>query len=61
MDEDEPRRTRALLERPVLDSWGVAELREYIAALQSEIGRAEAAIARKTDHRGAAEAVFGRA
>ncbi len=60
LEEDEPVRRRRLVEQPPLDPLGVAELREYIAALQAEIGRAEAMIARKSDHRSAAESVFGK-
>jgi uncharacterized small protein (DUF1192 family) len=44
----------------VLDSWGVAELRDYIARLQAEIARAEAAIATREAHRGAVDALFRR-
>ena len=45
---------------PSLDTWGVAELRRYIATLQAEIGRAEAAIKAREAHRGAADAFFRR-
>ena len=41
-----------------LDPLGVDELRAYIAELQTEIARAEVAIARKQDHRGIAERFF---
>jgi uncharacterized small protein (DUF1192 family) len=58
MDEDEVRGQRRLLEPRVLDSDGIEELQLYIAALRAEIARAEAMIARKSGHRGAAEAVF---
>jgi len=44
----------------VLDSWGVTELRGYIARLQAEIARAEAAIAAREAHRGAVDALFRR-
>jgi uncharacterized small protein (DUF1192 family) len=60
MDEDEIPRKKARLERPVLDSWGIGELREYIAELQAEIARAEAEIARKDSHRTAADSFFRR-
>ena len=43
-----------------IDSWGVAELRGYIAALRAEISRAEAAIATREAHRGAADAFLRR-
>ena len=52
-----PRRRRRL-EPPVLDSWGVAELGEYIDELRGEIARVEAQVARKTSHRSAADAFF---
>ena len=57
-DEDDLPRKRPRLERPVLDSWGVEELRAYIAELQEGIARAEADIARKGAHRAAADAFF---
>jgi uncharacterized small protein (DUF1192 family) len=56
-EEDRPRK-KVQFERPVLDSWGVAELREYIEELRAEILRAEAEIARKQSHRSAADAFF---
>ena len=37
----------------------VAELRDYIAALAAEIGRAEAMIAQKDAHRSGVDALFG--
>ncbi len=58
-DDDLPRK-RVQLERPVLDSWGVAELNFYIQALREEIARAEAEIGRKQNHRTAADAFFRR-
>jgi uncharacterized small protein (DUF1192 family) len=58
-DEDMPRRPR-LVEQPALDGFGLDELTAYIAALRAEIARAEAMIARKSSHRGVAEAVFGK-
>lgn len=60
MEEEEPRRPRRVLEQPALDSWGLAELQDYIAVLESEIARTRAMIDRKSTHRGAAEALFGR-
>jgi uncharacterized small protein (DUF1192 family) len=59
MQDDEPTRPAPRLGKPVLDPLGVDELREYIAELQAEIARVEQAIARKHDHRSAAENVFG--
>ncbi len=60
IEDDDPPRKRARLERPVLDSWGVAELNGYIDELRAEIARAEAEISRKQGHRSAADAVFRR-
>ncbi len=60
MQDDEPTRPAPRLSKPLLDPLGVAELREYIAELQGEIARVEQAIARKHDHRSAAESVFGK-
>jgi uncharacterized small protein (DUF1192 family) len=59
MQDDEPTRPTPHLSKPVLDSLGVSELREYVAELQAEIARVDQAIARKHDHRTAAESVFG--
>jgi uncharacterized small protein (DUF1192 family) len=58
-DEDLPRKP-ARFERPVLDRWGIEELRSYIGELQEEIARAEAEITRKAGHRTAADAFFRR-
>jgi uncharacterized small protein (DUF1192 family) len=61
MDEEEgPVRKRTRLERIVLDSMGVEELRDYIAELKAEIERVEADIERKHGHRSAADAFFRR-
>ncbi len=59
IDEDLPK-PRARLVTPPLDPLGVAELQTYIAELQQEIIRAEREIARKQDHRSAADNVFRR-
>jgi uncharacterized small protein (DUF1192 family) len=57
-DEDMPTpRPHRLVAHP-LGAWDVAELREYIEELRAEIARVEAAVARKLDHRTAAEAFF---
>ena len=59
-DEEEellPRK-RARLEKLVLDTLGIEELRDYIGELREEIARVEADIARKGSHRSAAEAFF---
>ncbi len=58
IDEDDLPRKRPRLERPVLDTWGVEELNDYIADLRTEIARAEAEIGRKQNHRSAADAFF---
>ncbi len=59
MDEDEgPVRKRTRLEKLVLDTLGVQELREYIDELKAEITRVEADIERKQGHRSAADAFF---
>jgi uncharacterized small protein (DUF1192 family) len=60
MQDDEPTRPLPRLAKPLLDPLGVDELRDYIAELQAEIARVEQAIARKHDHRSAAESVFGK-
>ena len=61
MDEDEgPVRKKARLEKPLLDTWGIAELRDYIDELKAEIARAEADIDKKQGHRSAADAFFKR-
>jgi uncharacterized small protein (DUF1192 family) len=60
-DEDEaPPRKRVRLEKLVLDTLGIEELRDYIAELREEIARVEADIARKGSHRSTAEAFFRR-
>lgn len=46
------------LEARLLEPLSVGELRSYIAALQGEIARAEAAIAAKQSHRAGADAFF---
>ncbi|WP_158745962.1 DUF1192 domain-containing protein [Acidisphaera sp. L21] len=56
-DEEEPPKPRRVAPLP-LDPLGVSELRDYIAELQVEIARAEAAIGRKQDHRSAADSFF---
>ncbi|WP_207461106.1 DUF1192 domain-containing protein [Azospirillum sp. SYSU D00513] len=55
-EELEPRGTRTSPKD--LSSLGVAELRDYIAGLEAEIGRARAAIAAKEAQKNAAEAFF---
>lgn len=58
MTEDDAPRPRAQLTRPSLDRLGVAELQAYILELRDEVVRAEQEIARKQDHRAAADSVF---
>ena len=59
MEEDEgPVRKRVRLEKLVLDTLGITELRDYIDELKAEIARVEADIARKQGHRSAADAFF---
>jgi uncharacterized small protein (DUF1192 family) len=61
MDEEEgPVRKRTRLERIVLDTMGIEELRDYIAELKAEIERVEADIERKQGHRSAADSFFRR-
>lgn len=60
LTEEELPRLKARLVIPPLDPLGVAELQGYIAELRAEIVRAEAAIARKQDHRSAADSFFRR-
>ena len=57
MEEEPPRPPKGFVP-PALDGWDVEELKHYIARLHEEIGRAEAAIAKKEAHRGAADAFF---
>ena len=57
-DDDAPIRKRTRLEKLVLDTLGIEELRDYIDELREEIARVEADITRKQSHRGAAEAFF---
>ncbi len=59
-EDDAPPRKRVRLEKLVLDTLGIDELRDYIGELQEEIARVEADILRKQSHRGAAEAFFKR-
>ena len=59
-EEDAPIRKPARLQKLVLDTLGIAELREYIDELKAEIARVEADIDRKQGHRSAADAFFKR-
>ena len=57
-DDDAPPRKRVRLEKLVLDTLGVEELRDYIGELRDEIARVEADIGRKQSHKSAADAFF---
>ena len=59
-EDDAPTPRRARLEQPPLDPLGVEELRAYIAELEAEVLRAQAAIDRKQSHRNAADGFFKR-
>ena len=59
IEEERPRPASGFMPA-VLDGWGVAELRDYIARLQAEIARAEAVITAREAHRGAMDALFRR-
>jgi uncharacterized small protein (DUF1192 family) len=59
-DEEGPVRKRTRLEKLVLDTLGIEELRAYIDELREEIARVEADIAGKQGHRSAADAFFRR-
>jgi len=48
------------LSREDLELYGVGELKERVEALEAEIARSRAQIARKEAGRAAAEAVFGK-
>ncbi|MBE9606774.1 DUF1192 family protein [Acetobacteraceae bacterium H6797] len=56
-EEERPRRATRFTP-PVIENWGVEELRAYIEALRAEISRAEAAIAAREAQRKAADAFF---
>jgi uncharacterized small protein (DUF1192 family) len=59
-DDDLPVRKRTRLEKLVLDTLGIEEMRDYIEELRAEIARVEADIDRKQSHRSAADAFFRR-
>ena len=59
-EDDAPPRKRLRLEKLVLATLSVDELRDYIGELREEIARVEADIDRKGSHRTAAEAFFRR-
>jgi uncharacterized small protein (DUF1192 family) len=57
-EEDVPVRKRTRLEKLILDTLGIEELRDYIAELREEIARVETDILRKNSHKTAADAFF---
>jgi uncharacterized small protein (DUF1192 family) len=56
-DEERPRQPRGFVP-PSFDGWSVSDLTAHIAALRTEIARAEAAIAAREAQKGTAEAFF---
>jgi uncharacterized small protein (DUF1192 family) len=60
MEDPEGPRPQNRFRPPVIDLWGVEELRAYIADLKAEIGRAEAEIAKREASRAAADLFFKR-
>ena len=57
--EDDPRpKPREGLQPARVEGWSEADLRAYIAELQAEIARAEAAILARAHQRAAADAFF---
>ena len=57
-EEDAAPKRRHRLEPLVLDMLGVEELHLYVAELKAELLRVDAEIARKRNHRSAANAFF---
>lgn len=60
MEEAEGPRPVNRFTPPVIDRWGVEELRAYIGELRAEIARAEAEIGKRDAHKAAADAFFKR-
>lgn len=58
MEEPEGPRPANPFVPPVIDRWGVEELRGYVLDLRAEIARAEREIAKRDAHRSAADAFF---
>ncbi|MCA3279648.1 MAG: DUF1192 domain-containing protein [Roseomonas sp.] len=58
MDDEERPRSAPRFKPMVFDGWDVAQLKEYIESLRTEISRAEAAIGARDAQRLAAEAFF---
>lgn len=57
-EDEQPKLTSQTLAPLMLDRLGIDELRSYIGALNAEIRRVEAEMARKSDHRSAADSFF---
>ena len=60
MEEPEGPRPRNRFTPPVIDRWGVEDLRAYIAELREEIARAEREIGKREASRAAADLFFRR-
>jgi len=60
MEEPEGPRTANRFTPPVIERWGVEDLRAYIAELREEIGRAEREITKRDASRAAADLFFRR-
>ncbi len=60
MEEPEGPRPTGRFVPPVIDRWGIEDLRAYIAELRAEIARAEAEIGKRDAHKAAADAFFRR-
>ncbi|MFO1060524.1 MAG: DUF1192 domain-containing protein [Dongiaceae bacterium] len=58
MDTDDLEPQKKAVKPRDLDGMSVAELKDYIAGLEAEIGRARAKIAAKEAHRAGAAALF---
>jgi uncharacterized small protein (DUF1192 family) len=58
MEEPEGPRPANRFQPPVIDRWGVDDLRAYIAALQEEIARVEREIAKRDASKAAADLFF---
>jgi len=60
MEEPEGPRPQNRFVPPVIDRWGVADLRAYIEALRAEIARVEAEIGKRDASKAAADLFFRR-
>ena len=60
MEDPEGPRPRNRFTPPVIERWGVEDLRAYIAELREEIGRAEREIAKRDASKAAADLFFKR-